>query len=158
MNLKDYKVEELWQLYSDVYKQLQEKGEISSKNVTGERGEKLAVSTYINTPNLPRLLLAPPSTKNIDAISDKGERYTIKTITYPNKTTGVFRGHGKPDSPNTVKNFEYLIIVVLEDYLPRNIYELTFDQFNEFKKWHSTMGAFNISLTSDVVNAAKKIL
>lgn len=149
--------EELWALFTDTTKRLRELGEIKGKNVVGDRGELLAVSIYNETPNLPKLQLAPPSTKNIDAISVKGDRYSIKTISYPNKTTGVFHGYGSPDKPVDNKLFEYLIVVVLDNYMPHLIVEITWENFYKFKKWHSTMQAYNITLTKEVLAGAKVI-
>ena len=90
--------------------------QIRTNNITGERGEQLAISYYNKTLGLPKLQAAPKGTQNIDAISKKGERYTIKTLMLPNKTTGVFYGMGTPDKPITEKVFEYLIIVVINEY------------------------------------------
>ena len=84
--------EELWDLYGVVIKRLRDLGQIRSGNITGERGEQLALHYYNTTKGLPKLQLAPPSTKNVDALSIGGERYAIKTIKTPNKTTGVFYG------------------------------------------------------------------
>lgn len=148
---------ELWLLLTEVTKELRERGQIKGRNVVGDRGELLAVTVYNETPNLPKLQLAPPSTKNIDAISVKGERYSVKTVTHPNKTTGVFHGYGTPDKPIKEKLFEYLIVVVLDGYMPTLIVEITWEDFYELKKWHSTMRAFNITLTKNVLDRSKII-
>lgn len=83
---KNLTPDELWQLYGDAHSRLLEIGEIRSRNITGDRGEQLAISYYSKIAGLPKLQMAPPSTQNIDAISTKGERYSVKTISLPNKS------------------------------------------------------------------------
>ncbi len=156
-DVDDLSEDELWSLYGEVHDKLKDIGEIRSRNITGDRGEQLAIDYYGSTKRLPKLQLAPPSTKNIDAISTKGERYSIKTITVPNKTTGAFNGHGTPDNPINDKKFEYLIVVVIDSYQPELIVELSWEDFYELKRWHSTVQAFNITLSRAVMDKAKII-
>ena len=56
----------------------------------GDMGEYLAIEYYNNTPGLPNLAPAPVRTENIDAISRKGDRYSIKSTS--GNVTGVFYG------------------------------------------------------------------
>lgn len=156
-NINDLSVDQLWELYGKIHDRLKELGQIRSRNITGDRGEQLAIDFYSKTTGLPKLQMAPPSTQNIDAISIKGDRYSIKTITLPNKTTGVFHGYGTPDIPINEKKFEYLIIVVIDAYQPQLIVELTWENFYELKRWHSTMRAFNIHLSKIVMSKSKII-
>ncbi|MCA9328686.1 hypothetical protein KC959_02870 [Candidatus Saccharibacteria bacterium] len=149
--------DQLWELYGKAHSRLLEIGEIRSRNITGDRGEQLAISFYNKTAGLPKLQMAPPSTKNIDAISTQGERYSIKTVSHPNKTTGVFHGYGSPDKPLKDKKFEYLIIVVVKNYQAELIVEITWEDFYEIKRWHSTMRAFNVSLTKNTLERARII-
>jgi hypothetical protein len=46
----------------------------------GEVGEKLVIGIFKERPDLPVLAPAPRGTKNIDAISREGNRYSIKTL------------------------------------------------------------------------------
>lgn len=152
INLNELTIDELWNLYSLSIKELKNRGTIRSKNITGERGESLAINFYNNTKKLPKLIASLVGTKNVDATSRDGERYSIKTIMYPNKTTGVFYGLGTPTKPIKEKNFEKLIIVVLsDDYEALKILEVDWKNFFKFKKWHSRMGAFNISLSNELL-------
>ena len=57
-------------------------------------GEYLAIKSYKPTSNVPKLQIAPENTGNVDALSRDGEKYIIKTVTSPNKSTGVFYGMG----------------------------------------------------------------
>ncbi len=150
-------IDELWALYGKSYDRLRQLGEIRSKNITGDRGEQITISHYSATNGLPKLQMAPPSTKNIDAISTQGDRYSIKTVSWPNKTTSLFHGYGTPNKPIKDKKFEYLIIVVIDAYQPKLIAELTWEDFYDLKRWHSTMNAHNISLSKAVMSKARII-
>lgn len=153
------KSEELWSLFSFLQKELKERKLIRSRNIVGDRGEFLAVDFYNKTADLPNLQLAPEGTQNIDVLSRKGERYSIKTITTPNSTTGVFHGVGdEKDVDSPEKKFEYVIIVQIDkEYMLNKIIELSWDQFLSFRKWHRTMRAWNLTLTKDLLKDAKII-
>ena len=116
----------------------------------------MAVDYYVNTSGLPNLQDAPTGTQNIDAISRDGNRYSIKSLT--GSTTGVFYGLPPKDSDDPVQQkFEYLIIVKFDDnYELERIIELTWIQFLNFKKWHSRMQAWNITLNKKIL--VKQIL
>ena len=152
--------ENIWNAYALAIMELKKRRLVRTRNIVGERGEFLAIETYNNTPGLPGLQAAPEGTKNVDAISRKGERYSIKTITEPGKTTGVFYGCGNIDDedlPN--QNFEYILIVIIgKDFQLKNIYELTWDQFLNNRKWHSIMTAWNLSVTKKLLEDANKII
>ncbi len=141
----------LWLLFAESKSELKDRHLIRTSNIVGERGEQLAINFYSKTPNLPKLQAAPESTQNIDAISTKGDRYSIKTISTPGKTTGVFYGLNKNDSKDQdTQKFEYLIIVLLDKRLqPIKILETTWEVFYKFKGWHSRMNAYNISITRE---------
>lgn len=155
-NIKD---EDLWLLYADAGEELKKRGLVRTKNMVGERGEFLAIEIYKATAGLPNLQAAPEGTQNVDALSRKGERYSIKTITEPGSTTGVFYGIGeKNDEGDPEKKFEYVIIVQLyRNYRPKRVLELTWEQFIKHKRWHSTMRAWNLSITKALMLDAKVI-
>ena len=77
--LREKSTEEIIQLYSGAIKELKRREVIRTNNVVGELGEYLAITHYNNTPGLPNLSPAPVCTENIDAISRKGDRYSIKS-------------------------------------------------------------------------------
>lgn len=150
--------EELWELYGLIIKRLKEIAAIRTNNMTAERGEQLAISYYNNTRGLPKLLATQTGTRNFDAISKNGERYSIKTIKLPNRLTGVFWGLGTPEKPISEKKFDFLIIVVINEYYQlESIHEISWDDFYRLKKWHKTMKAFNISITREFCNCGKII-
>ena len=124
---------ELLENYSKILALLKNRGVIRTKNLIGDLGEYYAVEHYNNTPGIPKLQAAPAGTQNIDAISTKGERYSIKSKT--GKLTGVFYGINPPNSNGSEeKIFEYVIIVLLDDNFGLNrIVELTWEKFSNTK-------------------------
>ncbi len=57
---------------------------------------------------------APVGTENIDAISRKGDRYSIKSTS--NNTTGVFYGLEEPGSNiSDNQKFEYVIVCKFDE-------------------------------------------
>lgn len=150
MDFSKYSGTELVQMYGELLEQMRAKNIIRSKNVAGDLGEYLVVEYYSTTKGLPKLQFAPPSTKNIDAISVEGDRYSIKTTT--TNTTGAFYGLAKDASPNMRPMFEYVVIVKLDDkYQPELILELDWDAFFRHKHWHSRINAYNLLLTKALI-------
>ncbi len=92
----------------------------------GELGEKLVIEYFNATPGLTNLQLAPTGTKNVDALSRNGDRYSIKTL-WAAKKTGIIY----PDPDNQSKQlFEFLIIAKLDEYLKiKSIYQFTWESF-----------------------------
>lgn len=156
----DLKDNEVWDTYALSINELTKRSLIRTRNIVGERGEFLAIETYNKTPNLPGLQAAPEGTQNVDAISRKGERYSIKTITEPGKTTGVFYGCGNIDDKELPgQKFEYVLIVIIDkDFQLKNIFEINWKQFLDNRKWHSTMKAWNLSVTQRLIATANKII
>lgn len=148
---------ELISLYSNILKQLKNRDVIRSKNLLGDLGEYLAIEYYCNTPNLPKLQSAPIGTKNIDAISVKGERYSIKSTS--GRLTGVFHGLNGPESSETEdKKFEYVIVVMFnDDFELIKILEISWNLFLISKKWHRTVRAWNIPITKTLIANSKII-
>lgn len=160
VNIDELNNEELWLGYSDIQRELKKRNLVRTNNIVGERGEFLAIETYNSMSGLPNLQAAPEGTQNVDALSRKGEQYSIKTISEPGNTTGVFYGVGeKDDGIIPDKKFEHVVIVqIFKNYLPKRILELNWDQFLKFKRWHSTMRAWNLSVTRSLLAEAKIIL
>lgn len=160
VNIEELNNEELWIGYADIQQELRKRKLVRTNNIVGERGEFLAIETYNSISSLPNLQAAPEGTQNVDALSRKGERYNIKTITEPGNTTGVFYGIGeKDDDLIPEKKFEYIIIVqIFKNYKPKRIIELTWVQFLKYKRWHSTMRAWNLSVTRSLLSEAKIII
>jgi len=121
----------------------------------GRFGEQLALSFFNATPACPNLLLAPTGTKNVDALSRDGERYSIKTICRGRKTGTVY-----PDIENRDKQlFEHLLIVKVTDrWELEQIYQLDWSQFLIARAWDKRMNAWYVPYTSKVVALAKKLI
>ena len=150
--------EEIWTLYAYVGLKLKERGLVRTRNIVGERGEFLAIKIYNETAGLAKLQAAPEGTQNVDALSRKGERYSIKTVSEPSNLTGVFYGCGDQSEPNPEKKFEHVVIVLIDKhYKPKRVIEITWDQFLKFRRWHKTMQAWNLSLTKELFTEAKII-
>lgn len=66
----------------------------------------------------------------------------MKTVR-ASRTTGTFQADDFSE-----KRFDYLIIVVLDEYYqPVEVLEAPWDVVNKYKRYHKTMKAFNLSLT-----------
>ncbi|MET3507878.1 hypothetical protein [Halalkalibacter oceani] len=155
--IKSLSDNDLIKAYGEVINELKKRGIIRSKNLLGDLGEYVAINHYCSTTGLPKLQPAPIGTQNIDAISVKGDRYSIKSTT--GKVTGVFYGLNEPNSiePESQK-FEYIIVVKFnEDYILEKIIELNWENFLENKKWHSRMRAWNLTITQKLINDSKVI-
>lgn len=121
----------------------------------GEVGELLAIEYFKSTSRLPNLQKAPTGTKNVDALSRNGDRYSIKTICKGKKTGTVY-----PDPANPSKQlFEYLLIVHLTDsWGLKSIQQLTWDVFCEVRSWDKRMTAWYISISNRTLSAATTIV
>lgn len=147
MDLSGYSISEVIKLYSLTIKELKNRGVLRTKNVVGELGEYLVFEEYYKNPDLPNLNPVPVGTKNINAISLNGERYSIKSTT--GSTTGVFYGLQPPESnQEDTQIFEYVILCILdEDCELEAIYQLSWEGFIKHKRWHSRMRAWNLAIT-----------
>ena len=155
--LKNLKVSELAKLISpssEAFIELKKRGVLRTKNIVGELGEYYAVDFYTKNPKLPGLSMAPPTVKNIDALSRNGEIYSIKTITSRKGTTGSF---WDPESiKSNEKKFDYLLIVILDDeYSLDLILELSWKDFFNHKKYNKRMNNYNISVTKKLIQSVK---
>ncbi len=149
---ENYSDEELLSTYGKLIAEFKCRKIIRTKNIVGDLGEYYAKEIYHKTAGLPNLLLTDKSTKNIDAVSNKGERYSIKTTT--TKSTGSFWQMDK----NSEKLFEYLIIVILNDnYELKQVLELDWDSFLKHISFDSRMNAHKVSITKSLMNDAKII-
>jgi len=157
MNIDNLSVSELLELYSKILKKLKKDKVIRSNNLVGEIGEYIAIEHYTKIKGLPKLQAAPTGTKNIDAISVNGDRYSIKATT--SGTTGVFYGlNPKGSIEEDTQRFEYVIIVIFNDDMSlKNILELDWNTFLKHKKWHSRAAAWNLVITKKLFEDSKVI-
>lgn len=148
MDFSNYTGMELIKVYGELVSKMREEHLIRTKNVTGDLGEYIVIDFYRKTKGLPKLQFAPPSIKNIDAISVNGERYSIKCVT--THTTGAFYGIEEDAAIEQTKPlFEYVVIIKLDaKYQPELILELDWETFFRHKHWHSRIKAHNLLLTN----------
>jgi len=151
LDLTSFSNEEIIDLYSESIKELKRREIIRTKNVLGDLAEFLAIEFYRKNHSLPNLQAAPIGTQNVDAISRAGDRYSIKATT--GSVTGIFTGlEPKGSQEQDKQKFEYVLICKFDDdYKLKVIYELSWDIFIKHKRWHSTMKAWNISLSREVI-------
>lgn len=121
----------------------------------GQMGEQLAIDYFNRTRGNPNLIPAPPGTANVDALSRRGERYSIKSICNANKTGTVY-----PDPDNKEKQlFEYLLVVKMaKDWTLQAIYEFDWKTFVACRKWDKRMNAWYIGAGKTTLDNAKKYL
>ena len=157
MDFSKYSGMELIRIYGELLSKMREDELIRSKNVTGDLGEYIVIDYYTKTKGLPKLQFAPPSTKNIDAISVNGERYSIKCTT--TNTTGAFYGINKDADIASIKPlFEYVVVIKLDkNYQPEFILELSWETFFKHKHWHSRIGAYNLVITNSLIVDGKMV-
>lgn len=121
----------------------------------GEIGEQLAVEHFRATRGLPNLQHAPTGTKNVDALSRNGERFSIKTIFKSKKTGTIY-----PDPDDADKQlFEHLLIVRLSDrWELHSIHQLSWGEFLKVRSWDKRMNAWYVPISNKVLSGATVIL
>tara|TARA_B100000963_G_C22230503_1_gene495606 strand:- start:104 stop:577 length:474 start_codon:yes stop_codon:yes gene_type:complete len=153
MYFKNFTDQDVISFYPKILKELKKRNIIRTNNLVGDLGEYWTRKKYNDTPNLPKLQDAPKSTKNIDAISVKGERYAIKSTS--GSGTGVF---ASLPTDNEDKKFEFLVLVIFDkDYILQEIFELTWDQFLKYRKLKPPENKWNLPITNEVKLNAKII-
>ena len=154
MDLSNQSGMELIQLYGKLLSEMRSRELIRTKNVTGDLGEYIVIDYYSKIKGLPKLQFAPPSTKNIDAISVNGERDSIKCTT--TNTTGAFYGIEKDAKKDEVKPlFEYVVVIKLdENYQPILMMQMDWETFFKHKHWHSRVNAYNLIISRALIEDA----
>jgi hypothetical protein len=120
----------------------------------GEYGERLAIEYFRRTPGMPKLQPAPRGTKNVDALSRNGDRYSIKAICNAKKTGTIY-----PDPEDKNKQlFEYLLIVRMkEDWSLQSIHQIPWAKFLEIRSWDKRMSAWYVGCSEKNLTAATAI-
>ena len=154
MDLKNLDDEQLINLYPELLKELKSRNIIRTNNLVGELGEYIAFNHYKKDPSLPILQLNLKSTKNIDAVSVKGERYAIKSLS--GSGTGVFASLPLEDDGKV--HFEYLVLVIFnKDYTLKEIFELTWKDFLKFRRIKTPENKWNLPMTKVLKDSVKKL-
>lgn len=120
----------------------------------GEVGEKLAIALFKERPDLPILAPSPRGTKNIDAISREGNRYSIKTLQRAKKSGTIY-----PDQTDNERQlFEFILIVLINDnFTLEHIVELDWKQFCAVRSWDIRMNAWYVVRSNRVLSAGRQI-
>ncbi|MCY1329676.1 hypothetical protein D9M68_354160 [compost metagenome] len=117
----------------------------------GQMAEQLAIQFFNGTSRRPNLQAAPVGTANVDALSRKGERYSIKGILNAKKTGTIY-----PDSEDRDKQlFEYMLIVQIDrDWSLKAIYELDWKTFCDCRSWDKRMNAWYVGISAKALSRA----
>jgi hypothetical protein len=144
--------DELIQLRHTIEKEVRRRG---LRLTVGDIGERLVVAHFNGTPGLPNLQIAPAGTKNIDALSRDGDRYSIKTVLNARKTGTIYPDRDKPSK----QLFEFLLIAALsEDHGLKSIHQFSWDQFLKVRCWDKRMSAWYIPYSVKALAVSKKVL
>ena len=157
MDIEKLDTVELIDAYSRIIIQLKKRGIIRTKNLLGDLAEFLVIDHFAKTPNLPNLQSAPAGTKNVDAISRQGERYSIKATS--GNLTGSFWGLNPPGNTSPeLQKFEYLIVACFDDnFKLKKILQANWLAFLENKSWNKTMECWKITITKKFVDSCQII-
>ncbi|MBY5502345.1 hypothetical protein HFO82_27525 [Rhizobium leguminosarum] len=117
----------------------------------GQVAESLAIALYNATPGRPNLQSAPTGTQNVDALSRRGDRYSIKGVLDARKTGTVY-----PDRDDREKQlFEYLLVVRIDpDWQLLALYEFDWKTFCEVRSWDRRMNAWYVGLAAKTLSRA----
>ncbi len=118
----------------------------------GQVAEKLAIAYFNCTPGRPNLSEAAVGTANVDALSRRGDRYSIKGVLDARKTGTVYPDPANPDR----QLFEYLLVVQLhEDWTLKAIWEFDWPTFVACRSWDSRMNAWYVGLAAKTLAKAR---
>lgn len=121
----------------------------------GQVAESLAIATYNATPGRANLQPAPTGTQNVDALSRRGDRYSIKGVLDARKTGTVYPDREDPDK----QLFEYLIVVRIDaDWQLVALYEFDWKTFCEVRSWDRRMNAWYVGLAAKTLARATQIM
>ncbi len=139
---------DLLRLRAQVAAELKRRGLASN---VGQVAESLALAFYNGTPGRPNLQPAPTGTQNVDALSRRGDRYSIKGVLDARKTGTIY-----PDRDDREKQlFEYLLIVRIDpDWQLIGIHEFDWKTFCDVRSWDSRMNAWYVGLAAKTLARA----
>ena len=151
MNLARVSDEKLILLRANLRAEMRKRGIADS---VGAVGEQLAIGYFRKTPGLPKLQLAPRGTKNVDALSREGDRFSIKTVCEGSKTGTIY-----PEPDDSKKQlFERLIVVKLaDDWSLESIHQLSWTEFVKVRSWDKRMSAWYVAFTQRALAAGTEI-
>jgi len=130
-------------------------GELKRRGLSlsvGQVAEKLAIEYFGATAGCSNLIEAAVGTANVDALSRRGDRYSIKGVLDARKTGTVY-----PDAEDPQRQlFEYLLIVQLnQDWSLQAIYEFDWLTFVQCRSWDKRMNAWYVGLSGKALSQAR---
>lgn len=144
--------DELLRLRAGLHTEMKKRGLALS---VGQLAEKLAISFFNKTPGCPNLSEAAVGTANVDALSRRGDRYSIKGVLDARKTGTVYPDAVDPDR----QLFEYLLIVRLApDWTLQSIFEFDWPTFVRCRSWDKRMNAWYLGLAAKTLRQAKRYM
>jgi hypothetical protein len=131
--------------------------EMRKRNIAfsvGGVGEQLVIEHFRKTPGLPKLHPAERGTKNVDANSRDGERYSIKTVCHAKKTGTIYQ----PDQDKNKQLFEHILIAKLAEYWSlESIHQLGWNDFVKVRSWDKRMNAWYVGISARTLGVSKLI-
>lgn len=120
----------------------------------GAVGEQLAIEHFRKASSLPNLQSAPTGTKNVDALSRDGDRFSIKTVCEGSKTGTIY-----PESNDQNKQlFEYILIVKLDEiWSLESIHQLSWLDFETVRSWDKRMNAWYVPFSKKALKQSQLI-
>lgn len=120
----------------------------------GEVGERLVINLFRERSDLPILVAAPRGTKNVDALSRDGERYSIKSLLHSKKTGTIYPDPDEPDR----QLFEHLAVVLLsDDSRLERVVLFDWAQFVVVRSWDSRMKAWYVARSKRAFSCGRLI-
>lgn len=120
----------------------------------GDIGEMLAIKYFCQSKSLPNLLAAPVGTKNVDALSRDGDRYSIKTRLNSKKTSAIYLDEKQPEK----QLFEFILLVKINDrYELESIYQFSWKKFFTLKSFDKRMSASYLSCSRSILSQGEKL-
>lgn len=120
----------------------------------GDIGEALAIKYFCQSKSLPNLLAAPVGTKNVDALSRDGDRYSIKTRLNSKKTSAIYLDEKNPEK----QLFEFILLVKINNrYELESIYQFSWKNFFTLKSFDKRMSASYLSCSKAVLSQGEKL-
>lgn len=120
----------------------------------GAVGEQLAIEHFRKTPGLPKLQPALRGTKNVDAISRSGERFSIKTVCEGSKTGTIYP---ETDDPEKQLVEHILIVRLADDWSLKSIHQLSWTGFLKVRAWDKRMNAWYVPISVRMLAESKSI-
>jgi hypothetical protein len=140
---------DLLRLRAAVHGELKRRGLALS---VGQVAENLAIDFFNTNAACPNLRDAAVGTANVDALSRRGDRYSIKGVLDARKTGTVYPTADDPDR----QLFEYLLIVRLNpDWSLQAIYEFDWPTFLRCRSWDKRMNAWYVGLAARTLAQAR---